>query len=94
MERQYGALSNHLIARAAAGERQITLTFTELETAILTHPLPRTARHPRGHRQWWCGNGASYPHAWYGWQRIGWTVEVVELATETVTFACVGGGDG
>jgi len=27
-----------------------------------------------------------YPHGWYGWQRVGWTVEAVDLVAETVTF--------
>ena len=27
------------------------------------------------------------PHAWYGWQRVGWRVEAVDRATETVAFA-------
>jgi hypothetical protein len=34
----------------------------------------------------------SQAHGWYGWRRAGWTVEAVDLAAETVTFARPGGG--
>jgi hypothetical protein len=91
VERVYGPLGDYLAARAAGGEQRLTLTFAALEGEILARPLPRTARNPRGHRQWWRGTGAGFPHAWYGWQRAGWTVEAVDLATETVTFLRTGG---
>lgn len=90
LERRYGPLGTHLAAHHAAGLARCTLSFGVIE-AVLGRPLPRTARHPRWHRQWWRAAGANYPHGWYGWQRGGWTVETVDLAAETVTFARVGG---
>ena len=90
VERIYGALADHLAARAAAGEGRVLLPFAAIEGDILARPLPRTARHPRGHRQWWRGAGGGFPHAWYGWQRAGWTVEAVDLTAETVTFRRTG----
>ncbi len=88
MERLYGPLADHLAARAEEG--RVALPFATIEGAILARPLPRTARHPRGHRQWWRGTGAGFPHAWYGWQRAGWTVEAIDRAAETVTFTRTG----
>lgn len=73
-----------------AGEGLVILPFATIEGAILARPLPRTPRHPRGYRQWWRGSGAGFPHAWYGWQRAGWTVEAIELVAETVTFMRTG----
>jgi hypothetical protein len=86
VERLYGLLGAHLAATAAAGETRCTRTFAVLE-GILGRPLPATARQLRGHRQWWRGHGAGAPHCWYGWLRLGWRVEAVDLAAETVTFA-------
>ena len=85
IERVYAPLADHLAARGAAGEWRVTLTFAAIE-ALLGRPLPATARESRRHRQWWQGNVNS-PHAWYGWQRVGWRVETVDRAAETVTFA-------
>ena len=90
LERHYGALGTHLAAQHAAGVTQRTLSFGAIEM-VLGRPLPRTARQPRGYRQWWRGYGAGFPHAWYGWQRAGWTVAAVDLAAETVTFTRTGG---
>ena len=89
IERVYAPLAEHLAARGAAGERRVTLTLAAIE-ALIGRPLPATARAARRHRSWWRGQGNA-PHAWYGWQRVGWTVETVDLATETVTFARPGG---
>ena len=89
LERHYGALGTHLAAQHAAGVTQRTLSFGAIE-AILGHQLPATARSPLRHRQWWRSDNAAYPHGWYGWQRVGWTVAAVDLAAETVTFARVG----
>ena len=90
LERHYGALAAYLAAQRGLGLAQCTLSFGALET-VVGRPLPRTARRPRGYRQWWHGYGAGCPHAWYGWQRAGWTVAAVDLAAETVTFARTGG---
>jgi hypothetical protein len=87
LERRYGGLSAYLTACAARGETQVTVSFATLETTLLGRPLPATARHPRGYRQWWRATDTAYPHGWYGWQRVGWTVAAVDQAAETVTFA-------
>ena len=87
VERYYGGLSTHLAACAGRGAARVTLAFAFLETTLFGRPLPATARHPRGHWQWWRAAGPDYPHGWYGWQRVGRTVEAVDLAAETVTFA-------
>ena len=89
IERVYAPLAEHLAARAAASEWRVTLTLAAIEARI-GRPLPATARAARRYRPWWHGQ-ANAPHAWYGWQRVGWRVEVVDLATETVTFARPGG---
>ena len=83
--RVYAPLADHPAASRAAGEWRVTLTFAAIE-ALLGRPLPATARVARRHRQWW-HDGAFRPHAWYGWLRVGWQVEAIELAAETVTFA-------
>ncbi len=85
IERVYAPLAEQLAARAAAGERRVTLTFAQVE-ALIGRPLPAPSRAARRHRPWWHGLGNA-PHAWYGWQRVGWRVETVDLAAETVTFA-------
>ena len=85
IERIYAPLAEHLAARGAAGEWRVTLTFAAIE-ALLGRPLPATARATRRHVPWWRGD-AGAPHAWYGWQRVGWRVETVDLAAEAVTFA-------
>jgi hypothetical protein len=92
LDQRYGGLSAYLTAQAARGETRVTLPFAVIETTLLGRPLPATARHPRGHRQWWRGRGTNYPHGWYGWQRVGWTLAAVDLAAETVTFTRDGGG--
>ena len=83
--RVYAPLAEHLVARGAAGEWCVTLTFARVE-ALIGRPLPASARESRRHRQWWQGNVNS-PHAWDGWQRVDWRVETVERAAEMVTFA-------
>jgi hypothetical protein len=90
LERRYGALGSHLAAQRGLGLAHCTLSFGAIEM-VLGRPLPRTARQPRGYCQWWRGYGAGFPHAWYGWQRAGWTVAAVDLAAETVTFTRTGG---
>ncbi len=89
IERIYAPLGAYLATRGAAGERRVNLAFAAIET-LLGRPLPATARESRRHRQWW-HDGAYRPHAWYGWLRVGWRVEGVDLAAETVTFARPGG---
>ena len=94
IERIYGPLGDHLATRGAAGERRVTLTFAAIEGAILGRRLPASARAARGYRKWWGSASGHYPHRWYGWQRVGWTVEAVDLATETVTFVRTGAARG
>lgn len=86
LERRYGGLSAHLTACAARGETRVTLSFALIETTLFGRPLPASARSPRVYRVWWRADNPAYPHGWYGWQRVGWTVAAVDLAAETVTF--------
>jgi hypothetical protein len=86
----YAALAAYLEARAATGERRVALTFATIEGAILRRPRPASARSPHHGPGWWAGGGR-YPHAWEGWLRVGWRVEAVDLAGETVTFVRGGG---
>jgi hypothetical protein len=90
LEQIYGRLGDHLSSRAAGGEVRVTLTFAAMEGAILGRPFPASARSPQVYQRWW-GTGGSFPHRWYGWQRAGWAVEVVDLGAETVTFVRTGG---
>ena len=85
IERIYAPLADHLAGRAAAGEWRVTLTFATI-AALIGRPLPASARAANHYRAWWHGRTGA-PHAWYGWQRGGWTVEAVDRAAETVTFA-------
>ena len=84
IERVYTPLAEHLAARGAAGEWRVTLTFARVE-ALIGRPLPASARAANHYRAWGHGRTGA-PHAWYGWQRVGWTVEAVDLAAEAVTF--------
>ena len=82
--RTYAPVGDHLATRAAAGEGRVTLTFARVE-ALIGRPLPASARAANYYRAWWHGRTGA-PHAWYGWQRGGWTVEAVDRVAETVTF--------
>lgn len=87
---RYERLGEYLARQRAVGRTRVTLPFPLLEATILAHPLPPTARSPQGHHQWWYANGG-HIHAWDGWLHVGWTVEAVDLAAETVTFTRGGG---
>ena len=93
VERVYGPLGDYLAARAAAGERRVTLTFAAIE-GLLGRPLPASARAPRAHRAWWHGSTGHAANTWHGWARHGWQVATVDLAAETVTFARSGEREG
>jgi hypothetical protein len=88
--RAYARLGAYLAARPLV-EMRVMLGFGEVET-LLASPLPSAARRKRRLAQgaWWHGN-ARQPYAWRGWLRVGWHVEAVDLAAETVTFARTGG---
>lgn len=88
---RYSHLGDHLAACGAAGARHVTLAFATLEATILGRVLPATARHARWHRRWWRGGRRSAPHAWYGWQRVGWEVATVDPFAEVVTFVRIAG---
>ena len=85
-DRHYARLAAYLAAQRAAEVARVTLPFATLEATILAHPLPPSARSREHHRHWWRANGAQ-PYAWEGWLSVGWRVEAVDLAAETVTFA-------
>jgi hypothetical protein len=69
----------------------VTLTFASIETTLLQRSLPVRARSTGQHQRWWNAEASEY-HVWYGWRSVAWTVEAVDLAAETVTFARLGGG--
>jgi len=80
----YRSLGDYLAGQAATGQRQVVLSFAQLE-AIIGHPLPPAVRRARTSRGWW-RNDATQDQAWYGWLRAGWFVTAASAATETVTF--------
>ncbi len=88
---RYSQLGDHLAACGDAGACHITLAFATLEATILGRVLPATARHAQWHRRWWQGGRRSAPHAWYGWQRVGWEVAAVDPLAEVVTFVRIVG---
>ena len=85
-DRHYARLAAYLAAQRVAGVGRVTLPFAALEATILAHPLPPSARSRKHHRRWWQADGA-HIYAWEGWLSVGWRVEAVDLAAETVTFA-------
>ena len=87
----YSQLGDHLAACDVAGARHVTLAFATLEATILGRVLPATARHAHWYRRWWLGGRRSAPHAWYGWQRVGWEVAAVDPLAEVVTFIRISG---
>jgi len=88
--RGFSALGAYLRAQEEAGQTQVTLTFASIETTLLQRSLPVRARSASRHQSWWYAEASEY-HVWYGWRSVGWCVEAVDLAAETVTFARTGG---
>lgn len=90
--RAYARLGAYLAARPP-GETRVMLGFGQVET-LLASPLPSAARQKRRLTQstWWRGN-ARQAYAWRGWLQVGWHVERVDRAAETVTFARTGEAD-
>jgi hypothetical protein len=76
----YARLTAYLRAQDA---QQITLTFTQVEQAILLAPLPLGAR-----RQvtWWSNTPSSRLPQNRGWLDAGWRVVTRDQIAETVTF--------
>jgi hypothetical protein len=76
----YSRLTAYLAARH---EPRITLTFTQLEQAILLAPLPYGAR---SQHNWWSNTPSRrVPHN-HVWLDVGWRVASVNRIAETVTF--------
>jgi len=77
---EYARLTAYLAAR---DEQQITLTFTQLEQAILLAPLPYGARRQTN---WWSNTPSRLvPHN-RAWLRAGWRVASVDRTSGTVRF--------
>jgi hypothetical protein len=70
--------------------RPIARVYAPLADHLAARGAVGERRVTRGYRPWWRGQ-ASAPHAWYGWLHVGWGVEAVDRAAETVTFARPGG---
>ncbi|MDP9375046.1 MAG: hypothetical protein M3Q65_21880 [Chloroflexota bacterium] len=73
---------SRLVSRA--GEREVTLTFAQVE-ALIGRPLPDAAR---AHASWWRNatdprEAESYP--WYGWLSTGWEA-AADVPGGAVTF--------
>jgi hypothetical protein len=76
----YSRLTAYLAARH---EQQITLTFTQLEQAILLAPLPYGARRQGS---WWTNRlSRLVPHN-RAWLDAGWRVASTDRIGEAVTF--------
>ena len=80
MVSKYDALNRDLISKANAGERNVSMTFSEIER-ILGDPLPASARK---HRPWWA-NDKTHVQA-EAWMDAGWEVDHVDINSEQVTF--------
>jgi hypothetical protein len=76
----YARLTAYLRARH---ERWITLTFTQLEQAILLGLLPYGAR---ARTSWWSNTQSRLVPQNWAWGDAGWRVGAVYRAAETVTF--------
>ncbi len=57
---RYASRGDYLADQAAAGQHRVVLPFSQIEVAILGHPLPPAARGTLG---WWQNRGRE-PHAW------------------------------
>ena len=83
MASKYSPLADHL--RQQSGPRH-TMSFADIET-LIGDRLPPSSRNPKS--AWW-GNVRSpnsrRPQATDGWVAVGWEVESVDQARETVTF--------
>lgn len=79
---KYDAICTHL-AGLPRGQRRLTLSFSRLET-LLGAPLPRSAYEYDG---WWRGKSpwgrVDRPRPW---EKIGWTVDDLDLRIKLVTF--------
>ena len=76
----YARLTTYL---TACEEQQVTLTFAQLERAILLALLPYGAR---GQSSWWSnlpGRHTPWNHAWLD---VGWRAASVDRANGVVTF--------
>ena len=79
--RKYLPLARHLLSQASS-QAAIVLTFLEIER-IIDAPLPPSAR---CRRAWWANDRTRHVQA-AAWLGVGWIVEKVDFAAETVTFA-------
>ena len=67
MVSKYDALNRDLISKANAGERNVSMTFSEIER-ILGDPLPASARK---YRPWWGNEKAKVLRQEHGWTQDG-----------------------
>lgn len=60
----------------------VVLTFAEIEQ-LIGEPLPDSARK---HRPWWGNKDIDQARQCQAWMSVGWHVEKVDLAAQTVRF--------
>ena len=77
---KYDALKRYLISKTNAGERNVSMTFSEIER-VLGDSLPGSERE---HRSWW-GNDKTHVQA-RAWMGAGWKIGHVDINSEQVTF--------
>ncbi len=82
MVSKYDALNRDLISKANAGERNVSMTFSEIER-ILGDPLPASARK---YRPWWGNEKAEGRSQARAWMDAGWKIGHVDINSEQVTF--------
>jgi hypothetical protein len=82
---------HEFLAKLPRGQKQVTLSFTRLET-LLGEPLPPSARE---YEQWWTGGHVKRGRIdanWQdqvqqrAWEEAGWTVDELSLFMKHVTF--------
>jgi CBS domain-containing protein len=78
----YDLLQRWLEAQAKKKEKDITVSFQDIEKTVLGASLPPSAEE---HQSWWENDYIGNQHS-LSWLKAGWRVEDVNLTTGEVTF--------